>query len=678
MILMKKSLALAIAGSLLCCTATGAENDAANIETESSLPPIVITAEAMDEPLTVVTDPRAPRQPLPAHDGADYLKTIPGFSVTRKGGTDGDPVFRGMAGSRLGILVDGENILGGCNFRMDAPTAYIYPEMYDVLTVIKGPQTVLYGPGTSAATVLFERKTEVFLEPGYRLNGSVLAGSFGRHDELIDGALGNQTGYMRVGASNSTADDYEDGDGNVVHSEFHRYSANMALGWTPDQDTKVEISGMRSNGEAAYADRAMDGTKFLRESGNLKIEKTNLSPLFAKVEAHVYANSVDHVMDDQTLRIPGTMGYQNLMRETQGGRLASTLSINRDTSLTLGADTQANEHSSRSAPAATAIYTAWRDDAEFDQQGLFAEIKFDLDIQNRLIAGYRLDQWQATDLRSMIMLNMMTTVANPTFGDTRDESLNSGFARIEHRMAEPGMTLYAGLGHSERFPDYWEMISKLGETSASAFDIKAESTNQLDTGVLYKNGKMDGSISLFYNEISDFILVDYSNAMKPNGFSRNIEASSYGAEAGLGYAINSNWKSETSIAAVRGSNETDHTSLPQLPPLEVRLGLNYAQSDWTAGGLVRWVDNQNHFATNMGNIIGKDLGPAEGFSVFSVNAGWKPAKTTLISAGVDNVFDETYAEFVSRAGSNITGYVPTTRINEPGRTLWVKVQVNIE
>ncbi len=58
----------------------------------------------MTAPLLVVTDPRQPRQPLPAHDGADYLKTIPGFSVIRKGGTDGDPVFRGMAASRVNML----------------------------------------------------------------------------------------------------------------------------------------------------------------------------------------------------------------------------------------------------------------------------------------------------------------------------------------------------------------------------------------------------------------------------------------------------------------------------------------------------------------------------------------------------------------------------------------------
>ena len=66
----------------------------------------------------------------------DMLKSIPGFSVIRKGGTDGDPVFRGMSGSRLGILLDGQEIHGGCGGRMDPPTAYIYPESYDRVTVL--------------------------------------------------------------------------------------------------------------------------------------------------------------------------------------------------------------------------------------------------------------------------------------------------------------------------------------------------------------------------------------------------------------------------------------------------------------------------------------------------------------------------------------------------------------
>src|SRR5690606_36880214 len=122
-----------------------------------ALSPVVGTAPAADEPRLVGTDPKPPRQPVPAHDGADFLKSIPGFSVIRKGGTDGDPVLRRFSGSRLGILLDGQEIYGGCGGRMDPPTAYVYPESYDRVTVLKGPQSVRYGAGQSAGVVLFER-----------------------------------------------------------------------------------------------------------------------------------------------------------------------------------------------------------------------------------------------------------------------------------------------------------------------------------------------------------------------------------------------------------------------------------------------------------------------------------------------------------------------------------------
>lgn len=49
-------------------------------------------------------------------------------------------------------------MLGACPNRMDSPSSYISPDTFDKLTVIKGPQTVLWGPGASAATVLFERE----------------------------------------------------------------------------------------------------------------------------------------------------------------------------------------------------------------------------------------------------------------------------------------------------------------------------------------------------------------------------------------------------------------------------------------------------------------------------------------------------------------------------------------
>lgn len=73
---------------------------------------LVITAPAMADPYTVSTDARQPRLPLPAQDGGAFLKSIPGFAVSRKGGTSGDPELRGLGGSRLAIQAGGTSILG--------------------------------------------------------------------------------------------------------------------------------------------------------------------------------------------------------------------------------------------------------------------------------------------------------------------------------------------------------------------------------------------------------------------------------------------------------------------------------------------------------------------------------------------------------------------------------------
>jgi iron complex outermembrane receptor protein len=317
------------------------------------LEPIIITAPEMHSPLEVSFNPKAPQQPLPAQDGASFLKSVPGMSVIRKGGTDGDPVFRGMAGSRLGILLDGECILGGCGGRMDPPTAYVYPETYDRVTLIKGPQTILYGPSNSAGVVLFERENKRFEQPGWKLNTSPMGGSFGRHDEVFDISAGIPSFYFRSSASNSHTNDYTDGDGNKVHSNYDRWSLSATTGWTPNNDTRIELSTIRSDGKASYADRAMDGSKFARENYGLKLEKSNIAPWFEKIEAQSYFNYIDHVMDNYTLREfkPAGTGNEpsvnNPDRKTMGGRIATTFIPASTIKLDFGGDIQSNRHTIR-------------------------------------------------------------------------------------------------------------------------------------------------------------------------------------------------------------------------------------------------------------------------------------------------------------------------------------------
>jgi len=651
----------------------------------TELSPSVITAVAQSSPLTIVTDPKQPRQPIPASDGADYLKTIPGFSAIRNGGTNGDPVLRGMFGSRLNILTNGTTMLGACPARMDAPTSYISPETYDKLTVVKGPETVIWGPGASAGTIRFDREPERFGELGTRVNGSLTAGSNGRFDRVLDAAAGGPLGYVRVTGNKSQSDDYEDGSGNTVPSRWNKWNGDVAVGWTPDADTLVELTAGKGDGEARYAGRGMDGSQFKRESLGLRFEKSNIGEVLDKLEAQVYYNYADHVMDNYSLRTPSGTGMMagpmasNVDRRTLGGRLAATWRWD-DFKLITGFDAQTNEHRERSGMGInTYDEQPWDKDAVFHNYGAFGELTWYAADRDRVITGARLDRASVKDYRQSTGSGMMA-MPNPTADDTRADTLPSGFARYEHDLADTPTTLYVGLGHVQRFPDYWELFSPdKGPTgSVNAFDsIKPEKTTQLDFGAQYEDEKLKAWASGYVGVIRDYILFDYlpGGMMGRSSQARNVDARIMGGELGAAYALTSNWTADGTLAYAWGKNTTDDTALPQMPPLEARFGLTYEEGDWSAGGLWRVVAHQGRIAENQGNVVGYDFDESPGFAVFSLNGAYKLSKNLKVSTGVDNLFDKDYAEHLNLAGNAGFGYPANDpeSIHEPGRTFWTKV-----
>ncbi|MFK7668901.1 TonB-dependent copper receptor [Pseudomonas lundensis] len=647
------------------------------------LSPTVVTAVAPSSPLTIVTNPKDPRQPVPASDGGDYLKTIPGFALIRNGGTNGDPVLRGMFGSRLNILTNGGMMLGACPGRMDAPTSYISPETYDQLTVIKGPQTVLWGPGASAGTILFDREPEHFGELGTRVNASVLAGSNGRFDKTIDAAAGGPLGYVRVIGNTAHSDDYKDGNGDTVPSRYDKWNGDIALGWTPDADTLLELTAGKGDGEARSAGRGMDGSQYKRESLGLRFEKSNIGEVLDKVEAQVYYNYADHVMDNYTLRTPSGTGMMagpmasNVDRRTLGARIKATWRW-ADYQLISGIDAQTNEHRKRMGMGIDTYKDQnWSKDADFHNYGAFGELTWYAAERDRVITGARLDRASAKDFRARIGSGMMSK-PNPTLDKTRADTLPSGFVRYEHDLADSPTTVYAGLGHAQRFPDYWELFSPSSGPAGSvnAFDaIKPEKTTQLDMGLQYKTERLEAWASVYAGEIRDYILFDYA---KGSSQAQNVNARVMGGELGASYQLTARWKADATLAYAWGKNTTDGKALPQMPPLDTRLGLTYSEDDWSAGALWRVVARQDRIDRNAGNVVGKDYDKSAGFGVFSLNGAYRISKNLKVSAGVDNLLDKNYSEHLNMAGNAGYGYPASdpTPINEPGRTLWTKIDVS--
>ena len=671
----------------ICVACYSGSASAAQQSVIQTLAPIVATAYQGNDAngLIVHADPKQPIQPIPATDGADYLQSIVGFNAIQSGGTNSDVTFRGMFGSRIKILTDGAENLGACPARMDAPTSYISPESYDQITVIKGPQTVQYANTGSAATVIFERqKPEITTEKPYLGQASVLMGSFGRLDHNVEATVGDESKYIRLNANRSVSDSYKDGDGNKVPSDWERWNADIALGWTPDQNTWLELTGGKADGEAVYAGRSMDGSQFARESLGLRVEKKNISEVIQKIEAQVNYSFNDHIMDNFSLRTPemkhdhatGKM-YLNkssmqVTRRSLNSRIAVTSAWDKF-NLISGVDLQQNRRAGNMI--AHSMNMPMTTDMQFNSYGAFGELSYTLSDQNKLVMGGRVDQVKIDALK---------------LNDDRSETLPSAFIRLENQHPEHQAKSYIGLGYVERVPDYWELFStahgNTGTPVPTFNDLNTEKTLQLDMGYQHQHGAFNSWTSAYAGLINDYILMSYHNHPSSgmgghehgSSFSagaKNVDATIAGAEAGIGYQFTDAIQADVSAMYAWGKNTTDDKPLPQISPLEARVNLRYVQDKYTLGALWRVVNGQNRVSLNQGNIVGYDVKESSGFATLSLNGTYHVLKGVDVSMGIDNVLDKTYSEHLNKMGDAGIGLVATEQFNNTGRNYWARVSV---
>ena len=659
------------AAMLLATTTAFAETQSATDTTQ--MPPIVVTAQetTRSNGLIVQADPKQPIQPVPATDGADYLQSILGFNAIKNGGTNGDVTFRGMFGSRIKMLIDGTENLGACPARMDSPTSYINPESYDRITVIKGPQTVLYATPGSAATVLFEREPEqLSADKPYRGQASVLIGSFGRLDHNIEAAVGDESKYARLNANRSVAGNYQDGNGKTVQSQWERWSTDLALGWKPTQDTWLELRGGASDGESAYAGRTMDGTQFRRESLGLHAEQKNITDVIKKVEAQIDYSYNDHVMDNFKLRTPPMAMNMNMGMSMGGGAMEVTRrTINARTAVTTewgnfsaisGVDSQHNQHAGNMYMRDANPIPPLKRDLEYQSYGAFTEWTYTLSPETKWVAGGRIDQ---------------VKVNHAANDQQRKDTNPNAFVRIEHALPEHGLKTYAGIGYVERSPDYWE-ISRVSKGLLNYLDT--EKTTQLDLGFEFEQGALTSWASAYAGLIDDFILVPYQS--NPNGSvsilpARSIDATIAGAEAGIGYHLTDHLQTDLSAMYAWGKNTSDGKPLPQIAPLEGRFNLRYVQDRYSLGLLWRAVAKQNRISLNEGNIVGYDIGKSKGFSTLAINAAYEYSPTLDFAVGIDNLLDKAYAEHLNKSGAALFGYAANEQFNNSGRNYWARVSM---
>ena len=87
-------------------------------------------------------------------------------------------------------------------------------------------------------------------------------------------------------------------------------------------------------------------------------------------------------------------------------------------------------------------------------------------------------------------------------------------------------------------------------------------------------------------------------------------------------------------------------------------------------GLLRWAAEQDRVDDDPLIGSGQDYGETPGYAVADLSGRYKLLGSLSLFAGVDNLFDRTYANHLNRG--NLFDPDPV-RINEPGRTFWIRL-----
>jgi len=209
-------------------------------------------------------------------------------------------------------------------------------------------------------------------------------------------------------------------------------------------------------------------------------------------------------------------------------------------------------------------------------------------------------------------------------------------------------------------------------------NIEPEAHHQLEFGHLKRWQDVSLDVSLFINDVNNYVLRDRNTQNMNNAtIYRNIDARLLGGEAKAVWSISEALAIEGGLAYVRAENTTDDRAIAQIPPLEGYAKLTWSENDWSAGAELQAAATQSRVDLNSSSGIdgqGLDVRETPGWGIVNLFGRYQLEGHWVLEAGVDNVFDKTYAQHLNRGSA----FDPTQiQVNEPGIAAWVSVTASL-
>jgi len=620
-----------------------------------------------------------------AKDVGEALTKLEGIWKIRKGGIANDVVLRGFYRDNINVLIDDDRVYAACPNRMDPPAFHVDFSQVERIEVIKGPFDIRHQGSMAGLVNIITKKPE----KGFHLKLNASAGSFNFINLSPVVSYADDKLNILVGYSYRYSKPYKDGDGRRI-TEYANYKPQFInskafeintywtkLGFKPIENHSVEFSYTKQDARnVLYPYLRMDAIYDKTDRFNMNYQIDGISDMLKSLKFHLYYTKVDHWMDDR-YRTSAGMGLWSMATDAKskayGGRLEANLG-----DLTLGFEAYKRNWDAVNYMGMMGTQFAIPD-VDTESFGLYSEYKKNLSDKLRLVAGLRLDTTKTKADSSKANTNLYFAYKN-TRSTSKTDTYPSGNLQLFYEL-QKDTELFVGLGHSVRVPDAQERYFALKRMSGSDWvgnpELKPPRNTELDLGIKHSTDRTLIKATAFYSYVQDYITVHNQSKVNSvpgvmNSQARsyeNVDAQFFGGEVDLRLSLTQELFLFGGMSYVQARKETkpgspkniNSSRVAEIPPLKTRLALRYDKGTYFGEVETILSATQNRVDTDLNEQR------TSGYGVVNVKVGGN-FKGFTINAGIDNVFDKKYYEYLSYQRDP---FATGVKVPEPGRTFYI-------
>lgn len=575
----------------------------------------------------------------------ETLEAEPGVAKRSFGPGSARPILRGFDGDRVLIMTDGLRT-GDVSSQSGDHGVLSDPAALKRVEILKGPATLLYGSNAIGGVVNAISYHDFTHEPppsgltGFAtLDGGTADERLGANFEAQYGADGwvawGGAGARRTG-------DYDAPDGVVPNtaSDLQRFAVGGGRHWD-----RAFLDGSFSYDQGVYgvpfaaefheheegagepAGEEEHGEEQIEIDGERTAFRLNggLRELGGFLEdAHAHATWID-------------WSHRELEGEEVGTRFSNETLVLR---------AEANQ---RRIGRLTGTVGVWGQFRAFEAIG---EEALSPPVDQASFAVFALEELDLESLRLAAGLRLETNsydVDDPAGGTgpalpDRDFTSLSGSIGLNLPVAD-GAALYANLSRSHRAPALEELYNEGPHVGTLTFELgdpelEPETANGIDAGIRYQSEPLNLEVGAFLYDISDYIYLAPTGETKdglPVGEYAQGDATYLGFEATADVRLFEGLRLLAGADYVRAELSATDEPLPRIPPLSVRLGL-----DWHLAGLD--VRPEVVLAAEQDRTFGAETS-TDGYALLNLTASYTFVagdRQHMLSLRLYNLADELY------------------------------------